>query len=84
MKRLTMALPLALTALLALAGAAAAQPISEPASCQGDLASNANPNNGVLIHEIVMPMADDLGLNVGGLLSSIAQLHLGSLEPCIP
>ncbi len=84
MKRLTMALALALTALLAFAGAAAAQPISEPASCQVYLASYANPNNGVLIHAIVMPMADDLGLTVGGLIKSSAQLHAGSLEPCIP
>jgi hypothetical protein len=84
MKRLTVALPLALLASLALAGAAAAQPISEPASCQGYLASNANPNNGVLMHEIVMPAADDLGVNVGQFISPIAQLHEGSLEPCIP
>jgi hypothetical protein len=84
MKRLTMALPLALAASLALAGTAAAQPISEPASCQGYLASYANPNYAFIIHEIVQPTADDLGVNVGGVLAPIAQLHLGSLEPCIP
>ena len=84
MKRLTMALPLALTALLAFAGAAAAQPISEPASCQGYLASWANPNYGVLMHAIVQPTADDLGVNVGGLLSSYAVIHEGSLDACIP
>jgi len=84
MKRLTMALPIALTALLAFAGAAAAQPISEPASCQGYLASYANPNYGWIMHEIVQPTANDLGVNVGGVLAPIAKLHLGSLEPCIP
>jgi hypothetical protein len=84
MKRLTVAIPLALLASLALAGAVAAQPISEPASCQGYLASYANPNYGVLVHEIVMPNADSAGVNVGTFLSPIAQLHLGSLEPCIP
>jgi len=84
MKRLTMALPLALTALLAFAGAAAAQPISEPASCQGYLASYANPNYAFIVHEIVLPTADELGVNPGAILSPLAQLHLGSLEPCIP
>ena len=84
MKRLTIAFPLAVAASLALAGVAAAQPINEPASCQGYLASWANPNYGVLVHEIVQPTADDLGITVGELLSSIAKLHEGSLEPCIP
>ena len=36
---------------LALAGAAFAQPISEPASCAGYLVSYANPNNGWIIQE---------------------------------
>ena len=84
MKRLTTALPLALAASLALAGAAAAQPISGPASCQGYLASYANPNYGWIMHEIVQPTARDLGVNVGGVLAPIAHLHLGSLDPCIP
>ena len=84
MKRLTVALPLALAACLALAGVASAQPISEPASCQGYLASYANPNYGVLVHLIVKPTADELGITSGQLLSSIAQLHEGGLEPCIP
>jgi len=84
MKRLTMAIPLGLLASLALAGAAAAQPISEPASCQGYLASYANPNYAFIVHEIVQPTADDLGTNVGGVLVPLAQLHLGSLDPCIP
>ena len=84
MHRSIRSLALAMIATLALAGAASAQPISEPASCQGYLASYANPNYGVLMHLIVKPTADDLGLTTGGLLSSIAQLHLGGLEPCIP
>ena len=84
MKRLTVALPLALLASLALAGMASAQPISEPASCQGYLASWANPNYGVLVHEIGKPTADDLGLTFGQFISPIAQLHEGGLEPCIP
>jgi hypothetical protein len=84
MKRLTIAFPLAIAASVALAGIAAAQPISEPASCQGYLASYANPNNGVLMQELVKPLANDLGLTVGQFISPIAQLHEGSLEPCIP
>jgi hypothetical protein len=65
----------------ALAGAVAAQPIREPASCQGYLASYANPNYGWIMREIVQPTADDLGTNVGGVLVPLAQLHLGSLDP---
>jgi hypothetical protein len=84
MNRSIRALILATAATLVLAGSAAAQPISEPASCQGYLASYANPNYGVLMHLIVQPTANDLGLTTGGLLSSIAQLHEGGLEPCIP
>jgi hypothetical protein len=84
MKRLTMAIPLAMLASLTLAGAAAAQPISEPASCQGYLASWANPDYGWIMHELVQPAADDLGVNVGEYLAPIAQLQLGGLEPCIP
>ena len=65
MRRSIRASVFAAAASLAIAGVAAAQPISEPASCAGYLASYANPNNGFIIHEIVMPIADDLGVNVG-------------------
>ena len=74
----------AIVASLSIAGAAAAQPISEPASCAGYLASYANPNNGFIIHNIVMPIADNLGVNVGTVTSRNAQAHNGGLEACIP
>jgi hypothetical protein len=32
----------------------------------------------------VQPVADELGVTVGSLLSSIAQTHEGGLEACIP
>jgi hypothetical protein len=74
----------ALAASLAVAGVAAAQPIEEPASCAGYLASYANPNNGFIIHEIVMPIADDLGVTVGQVTVWNAQAHNGGIEACIP
>lgn len=67
-----------------LASPAAAQPVSEPASCQGYLASWANPNEAFIIQTIVMPTADDLGITPGQLLVGLAQTHAGGLEPCIP
>ena len=84
MRRSVAASTLALLASLAVAGVAAAQPISEPASCAGYLASYANPNNAFIIHEIVMPIADDLGVTVGAVTTSNAQAHNGGLEACIP
>ena len=65
MRRSIRATVLALGATLAIAGGVSAQPISEPASCAGYLASYANPNNAFIIHEIVMPIADSLGVTVG-------------------
>lgn len=64
---------------------AAAQPgDGSPASCLGYLASNANPNNGVLIQELVKPLAESLGVTLGALQSGIAAQHAGSLNACIP
>jgi hypothetical protein len=66
-------------------GSAGAQPIGgSPASCTGFLAAYANPNNGYVIHVIAKPLAEELGLTLGGLQSSIAQGHEGDLEACIP
>ena len=84
MRRSIRAALLGTAASLAIAGVAAAQPISEPASCAGYLASYANPNNGFIIHEIVMPIADNLGVNVGTVTKWNAQAHNGGIEACIP
>ena len=84
MKRSIRALALALTATLALAGAASAQPIDEPASCVGYLSSWANPNNAFIIHALVKPTAEELGVPMGQFVAGIAQTHLGSLDDCIP
>lgn len=84
MNRSIRALILATAATLALAGAAAAQPISEPASCAGYLSSWANPNNGFIIHELVKPAAEAQGVPMGYIIVGQAQEHGGSLEACIP
>ena len=84
MRRSIRASALATVASLAIAGVAAAQPISEPASCAGYLASYANPNNAYIIHTIVMPIADNLGVNVGTVTTWNAQAHNGGIEACIP
>jgi hypothetical protein len=84
MRRSIRASVLGVVASLVVAGVAAAQPISEPASCAGYLASYANPNNAFIIHEIVMPIADDLGVNVGAVTRVNAQAHNGGIEACIP
>jgi hypothetical protein len=84
MRQSITATALATVATLAIAGAAAAQPIGEPASCAGYLASYANPNNAYIIHNIVMPVADSLGVNVGAVTRSNAQAHNGGIEACIP
>ena len=84
MRRSVAASTVALLASLAVAGVAAAQPISEPASCAGYLASYANPNNAFIVHEIVMPIADDLGVTVGAVTKANAQAHNGGIEACIP
>ena len=84
MKRL-----LTLVAVLAAAavgtGTAAAEPgPGSPASCAGYLASFANPNNGFVIHALVKPAAEGLGVPMGALQSGVAQQHDASLEACIP
>jgi hypothetical protein len=84
MKRALAALLLAGGTTVLLASPAAAQPISEPASCQGYLASWANPNYAFILTELVRPAAEDSGLNVGQLLSTQAKNHNGSLDACIP
>ncbi|HET6745333.1 MAG TPA: hypothetical protein VFH90_05705 [Candidatus Limnocylindria bacterium] len=84
MTRSIRALILATAATLALAGTAAAEPISEPASCSGYLASYANPNNAFIIHELVKPAADALEVPMGQVIVGQAQEHEGSLEACIP
>ena len=84
MRRALRSLVVAMIATLAFAGAALAQPISEPASCAGYLASHANPNNGWIIQNLTRPLADELGTTVGDLMSGFAAEHGGSLEACIP
>lgn len=84
MKRSILSLVVAVAATLALASATFAQPVSEPASCNGYLASYANPNNGFIIQELVLPAADAQGVTPGSILSGFAKEHLGGLEPCIP
>lgn len=84
MNRIIRSLVLALALTVAAASTALAQPIDEPASCSGYLAAWANPNNGFIVQEIVLPAARDLGVPPGSLTSGLAQLHLGGLEACIP
>ena len=84
MRRSIRAAALAAVASLAIAGVASAAPIDQPASCAGYLASYANPNNAFIIHTIVMPIADNLGVTVGRVTSWNAQAHNGGLEACIP
>jgi hypothetical protein len=84
MKRALATVLLSATATVLLAGPAAAQPISEPASCQGYLASWANPNEAFIIHTIVQPAASAQDVTVGAVLSDLAKAHKGNLEACIP
>ncbi|MDQ1640682.1 MAG: hypothetical protein QOJ90_33 [Actinomycetota bacterium] len=49
-----------------------AQLPNEHASCQGYLASAANPNMGVVGHEFIKPLADSLGVTQGQLVSTMA------------
>lgn len=84
MRRSISASVLAVAASLIIAGSAAAAPGSEPASCAGYLASYANPNNGWIIHNLVMPAADELGITVGELTRTFAFEHAGGIEACIP
>jgi hypothetical protein len=84
MRRSLSAAVFAVAASMAIAGVAAAQPVTEPASCAGYLASYANPNNGFIIHEIVMPIADQLGVTVGQVTVWNARAHNGGIEACIP
>jgi hypothetical protein len=80
MKRTLAVLLLTGGASLLLAGPAAAQPVSEPASCQGYLASYANPNYAFIVHELVMPQDG----SVGDVLAPLAKQHKGGIEACIP
>ena len=84
MRRSIRAFVLALAATLALAGAATANPIDEPASCVGYLSSWANPNNGFIIHALVKPNAEQLGIPMGQFVAGLAKARLGSLDACIP
>ena len=84
MKRPIRSLLLALALTAAAASTALAEPTTQPASCSGYLAAWANPNNGFIVQEIVLPTARDLGVAPGAITSGFAQLHLGGLEPCIP
>ena len=54
--------------------------MSEPASCQGYLASYANPNYAFIVHELVMPQEG----SVGDVLAPLAKQHKGGIEACIP
>ena len=84
MKRTLTALLLTGGTTVLLASPALAQPISEPASCQGYLASYANPNMGFIIHELAQPQAEELGVTVGELMVGSAQTRGSGLEGCIP
>ena len=85
MKRLITALAVVTAAATAGAGGAAGQPAGgSPASCAGFLASNANPNNGFVIQEIVQPAAAALGVPMGAVQSSLARHHGETLVNCIP
>jgi hypothetical protein len=84
MKRALAALLLTGGTTVLLAAPAAAQPISEPASCQGYLASYANPNYAFILTELVRPAAEASGLTVGQFLSAQAKNHNGSIDACIP
>lgn len=84
MKRILASLVLAVAATPVLASVALGNPTDQPASCNGYLAAWANPNNGFIVQEIVLPTARALGVTPGALLSGFAKLHLGGLEPCIP
>jgi hypothetical protein len=85
MKRSITALALTAGTTLAL-GAAPAQaaPAPGPGSCQGYLASYANPNYASILEALVQPVADQLGVTVGSLLSTLAREHGGDVEACIP
>lgn len=84
MKRALSVVLLTLGAGVLLAGPASAQPVSGPASCQGYLASYANPNYAYIVHTQVLPKAADLGVTPGAVISSFAGQHGGSLWACIP
>ena len=84
MPRLLRATVLAVAASLGVAGIAAAQPVSQPASCSGYLAAWANPNNGWIVQNLQLPTAEELGITVGDINSWFAHQHEGNLEACIP
>ena len=84
MKRTIVVLAMTMAGPVVATTPAIAQPISEPASCQGYLASYANPNYAFIVHELVKPAAADAGVTQGRYLSALAFEHLGGLEPCIP
>ena len=84
MRRFVRASVLALAASLSVAGVTAAAPPNGPASCAGFLAAYANPNYGVIIQEVFLPLADDLGLVPGQLMITAALRHDGNLWDCIP
>ncbi|HUR12887.1 MAG TPA: hypothetical protein VM097_00190 [Mycobacteriales bacterium] len=85
MKRTLAALALTAGTTLALgASPAEARPAPGPASCQGFLASYANPNYAFILEVLVRPVADQLDTTVGALLSPLAQEHSGDLQACIP
>ena len=84
MKRTVTALLLTGGTTVLLASPALAQPISEPAGCQGYLASYANPNMGFIIHELVQPAAEELDVTVGKVIVVSAQKRGSGIEGCIP
>jgi hypothetical protein len=84
MKRTLTAVLLTGGATVLLASPALAQPVSEPAGCQGYLSSYANPNMGFIIHELVQPAAEELGVTVGKVIVVNAQKRGSGLEGCIP
>lgn len=84
MRRSIRASALAIAASLSIAGVASAAPPVGPASCAGFLAAYANPNYGVIIQDVVLPLADRLDLVPGQLMITAAQRHDGNLWDCIP
>ena len=84
MRQAISAAVLGVIAAIGIAGVVAAQPIHEPASCAGYLASYANPNNGWIIQNLVQPAAEASGVPVGQVIRASAFEHGGGIEACIP
>ena len=84
-----LAVTLASLATAASASALGAQRPNENASCAGFLANSANPNAGVVLHNLVKPALEAQGMTLGEFQREVAQEHPGvggfpGLLLCIP